>query len=113
MKRNFLLTLTLVVFFMLACLSLSTLAQTQSDAPAKSTLSDAERKAAVAYLEDTRKKFLDSLQGLSEAQWKFKPGPDRWSVAEVAEHIAISEETILGLITGQILKSPAMPEKKE
>ncbi len=109
MKRNSLLTLTLIVFFMLACLSLPALAQTAT----KSTLTDEERKAAVTYLEETRKKFLDSVQGLSEAQWKFKPAPDRWSVAEVAEHIAISEETILGLITQQIMKSPAAPEKKE
>lgn len=110
MKRNSLLNLTLIVFFMLACLSLPALAQTAT----KSTLTDEERKAAATYLEETRKKFLDSVQGLSEAQWKFKPAPDRWSVAEVAEHIAVSEETILGLITQQIMKAPAAtPEKRE
>jgi uncharacterized damage-inducible protein DinB len=113
MKRSSLLRQTLIALFALTMLNLSAAAQTTGSAPAKSTLTDEERKVAVAYLEDTRKKFLDSLQGLSEAQWKFKSAPDRWSVAEVAEHIALSEELILGLITGQILKSPAAPEKKE
>src|SRR5262249_22064739 len=72
-----------------------------------------EREAAISYLEETRGKFLDSIKGLSAEQWKFKPGPDRWSAAEVAEHIAISEEVILGRITQQIMKTPAAPEKKE
>jgi uncharacterized damage-inducible protein DinB len=111
MKRNFLFCLALSVFFTLTCLSLS--AQTQTSSPTNATLTEEERKAAVDYLEESRKKFLESIQGLSEAQWKFKSAPDRWSVAEVAEHIAISEETILGLVTERVMKSPATPEKRE
>jgi hypothetical protein len=71
-----------------------------------------EREAAVAHLEATRAKFLKSIDGLTEAQWRFKPAPDRWSIAEVAEHIAISEGTILGLVQTQILKGPA-PKAEE
>lgn len=67
----------------------------------------ADRAAAVKYLEDTRQAFLKAIDGLTEAQWKFKAGADRWSIAEVAEHIAISEDTILGMITGKILQAPA------
>lgn len=66
-----------------------------------------ERSAAVKYLEETRAAFLKSIAGVSEAQWKFKASPTSWSIAEVAEHIAISEGTILGLITTQMLKAPA------
>ena len=65
-----------------------------------------DRAKAVAYLEETRTTFLKSIEGLSEAQWKFKAGPDRWSIAEVAEHIAISESTIMDLIQKQMLKAP-------
>ena len=113
MKRSSLFRRTLIAVLTLTILSLSAAAQTSNSAPAKSTLTEDERKVAVAYLEDTRKKFLDSVQGLSEAQWKFKSAADRWSIAEVAEHIAVSEEMILGLITQQVMKSPAAPEKKE
>ena len=54
----------------------------------------------------TRAKFLKSIDGLTEAQWTFKPAPDRWSIAEVAEHIGISEGTILGLVQTQMLTAP-------
>ncbi|MEQ1764660.1 MAG: DinB family protein [Pyrinomonadaceae bacterium] len=77
-----------------------------------SPLTDDERKKALDYLKLTRDKFLDSIKGLSDEQWKFKPAPDRWSVAEVAEHIGISESTLFGMVTGQIMKSPADPSKR-
>jgi hypothetical protein len=72
-------------------------------------LTQQERDAAVKHLTETRQKFLDSIAGLSDAQWTFKAGPDRWSIAEVAEHIAISESTILQLITDKIMTAPAPP----
>jgi hypothetical protein len=72
-------------------------------------VSDADRKALLAHLEQTQKQFLASIEGLSEAQWKWKSAPDRWSVAEVAEHITVSESALLGL-TNQAMKAPATPE---
>jgi hypothetical protein len=76
------------------------------------TLSQKEREEGVAELEGSRKAFLDATNGLSEAQWNFKPGPDRWSIAECAEHIGVTETFILNLITEQALKGPAEPEKR-
>lgn len=102
---------TLAAFALLALFGSLTLAQTA--APKTATLSSDERKEAIKFMEETRKNFLDSVKGLSEAQWKFKAAPDRWSVAEVAEHIAVSEETLMSLVTERIVKSPATPEKKE
>jgi len=71
-----------------------------------------ERDVALSHLHATQKAFLDSTQNVTEAQWKFKPGPDRWSVAEVAEHIALSEDFLYEIVTKKILESPASPEKK-
>ena len=79
---------------------------------ADQTLSPAERDHAVAELESSRKAFVEATTGLSEAQWNFKPGPDRWSIAECAEHIGVTETFILNLITEQALKGPAEPEKR-
>jgi len=76
------------------------------------TLSQEERSKAVAELEGSKKAFLDATKGLSEAQWNFKPAPERWSVRECAEHIALSEGFIVGLVTDRIMKAPANPEKK-
>jgi uncharacterized damage-inducible protein DinB len=72
-------------------------------------LSQKDRDAIVKYLGETRAKFLASIDGVSDAQWKFKAGPDRWSIAEIAEHIAVSETTILQLVTERILKTPKVP----
>jgi len=58
-------------------------------------LTKGERDRAMSYLHATRKQLLDAVEGLSEAQWKWKPAPDRWSVAEVAEHITVSEQFLL------------------
>jgi uncharacterized damage-inducible protein DinB len=77
-----------------------------------STLTKEERERAVEYLKQTQKDFLASIAGVSEAQWKFKAGPDRWSIAETAEHIAVAEQTIWDLVSGKIMKSPATPEKR-
>lgn len=80
--------------------------------PATETLTQAEREKGIAELEGSKKMFLDSTKGLSEAQWNFKAAPDRWSIAECAEHIALAEGYIFGNITNGILKAPLTPEKR-
>ncbi len=92
-------------------LTLAGVAQTTA-APAPTTLTAEERAAALASLQATRDAFLKSIAGLSEKQWRFKPAPDRWSVAEVAEHIAVSESSLLALIQTKFMTSPADPSKR-
>jgi len=70
-----------------------------------------ERKAAVKYLKHTQKLFLNSVKGLSEEQLKWKPAPEKWSVFEVSEHIALAESFLFDLISGQIMKVPANSTK--
>jgi hypothetical protein len=70
-------------------------------------LTKEEREAAVKYLKQTQKLFLDSVKGLSEEQLKWKPAPDKWSVFEVSEHITLAESFIFDMIAGQVMKSPA------
>jgi uncharacterized damage-inducible protein DinB len=74
-------------------------------------LTNLERERALSELHAGRKLLLDAVAGLSEAQWNFKPGPDRWSVAEVAEHITRAEDFLFN-VSQQMLTSPATPEKK-
>jgi len=74
-------------------------------------LEQGERDRAMSHLHATRKVFLDSIAGLSDAQWNFKPAADRWSIAECAEHIAVSDDSLFDLLR-QTLKSAAAPEKK-
>lgn len=48
----------------------------------------------LSYLHSSRKQVIDATEGLSEAQWKFKSADDRWSVAEVVEHLILAEKGI-------------------
>jgi len=92
MKRLFTLVLAL------AATAAGSFAQTQAD-----------RDRAVQYLEKTRQGVVDAAKGLSAAQLSFKSAPDRWSVAEVLEHIAAAEDFLYGNIQDKIMKAPARP----
>jgi hypothetical protein len=70
-------------------------------------VTQAEKDRAVQYLESTKKGVLEATKGLSEAQWNFKPAPDRWSVAQVMEHIAAAEDFLLALDKEKVMTAPA------
>src|SRR6266852_9226079 len=74
-------------------------------------VSQAEKDHALQYLESTKKGVLEATKGLSDAQWNFKPAPDRWSVAQVMEHLAAAEDMLRGVTQEQIMKSPAVPAR--
>lgn len=80
---------------------------------ASETLTKADRDKAVAELEGSRQAFLDATKGLSDAQWNFKAAPERWSIAQCAQHIAMSENFIFGVVREKVMKSPATPEKRD
>jgi len=90
-NRSFVLILVLA--------GVGTLARAQS-------LSPADRDKALSYLESTRQGVIDATSGLSPAQWNFKAGPDRWSVAEVTEHIAAAEDYIRGMVVEKVMTAP-------
>jgi hypothetical protein len=71
----------------------------------------ADKEKALVYLETSKKGVLAATKGLSEAQWNFKPAPDKWSVAECMEHIAAAEDYIRGLITEKVMAAPAAPDR--
>jgi len=50
-----------------------------------------ERATAAKYLIQTRDALADVVSGLSDAEWNFKPAPDRWSIAEILEHVVLVE----------------------
>jgi hypothetical protein len=69
-------------------------------------LTDQDRAALVDQLMKTKQAFIDSISGLSDAQWRFKPNPFKWSIAECADHIILSED-FLFTIEQRVLKAPA------
>jgi len=71
-------------------------------------ITDSERSFLVDQLQQSKKYFLDTIAGVTEAQWKFKPSPTAWSIAECAEHIVLSEDFLFKTSQG-ILKTPVVP----
>lgn len=90
------------VIFLVAVACTALIAQAQS-------LSAADREKALKYLESTKQGVADATTGLSAAQWNFKPAPDKWSIAEVTEHIAAAEDFLRARIVEKVMVGPARP----
>lgn len=110
-------TLSIAAAMLLACASGMAAQSEAAPAPATPvaapTLSGAEREKAILNLDATRQLFVKSISGISEKQWRYKPAPDRWSMAEIAEHVTITEEGVLNVVREQIMKERPAPEKRD
>ena len=53
--------------------------------------------------------FLCSIAGVNEAACRLRPAENCWSVLECAEHVAVAEEVMLGLVSGE--RKPRNPEE--
>ena len=82
-------------------------AQTSSDPK----MTRPERAELIELLNKSEKEFLQAVEGLTDEQWAFKPGPDRWSVAECAEHIVLAEALLFETATKSL--TAASDEKWE
>jgi hypothetical protein len=87
------------------CLAVEASAQTAAE------ISDKERAALVEYLTTTRDQVLAESTKLTEAQWMFKAAPDRWSVGEVVQHLALAEPFIFDMQQKQLSAPPATAEQ--
>jgi hypothetical protein len=76
-------------------------------------LTDAEREFAIAEMTKTHDHFMSALQGLSQEQLDFKSDDTSWSIAECAEHIALSEEMIYGMFQGALETTPDASRRSE
>jgi hypothetical protein len=96
---------TLLIVAAAVCVAVPAVAQTP--------LSQADRDALIKDLERSRAMFLESIADVkTEAQWTYKPAPDRWSVAECAAHIIATEAFFRDQIAG-MLKTPAVQVAKQ
>jgi len=102
---------TLLAFLVATACAGSLLAQSSPAPAASGSLTKEERDRAINYLKETEKDFLAAIDGVSDAEWKFKAAPDRWSIAETAEHIATAEDFIWGRVE-EMMNAPANPERR-
>ena len=72
------------------------------------TLTSQELQQATVFLLQTQNGVIGATKGLSDAQWRYKPDPDRWSIAENLYHMAIVQERVLGMME-RLAVAPAPP----
>jgi hypothetical protein len=70
------------------------------------TWSEEDRKYLVENLSRTRDSVTKETKNLSQDQWNFRESPDRWSINQIVEHLAIWElllqrEVSQALIAGE------------
>jgi uncharacterized protein YciI len=75
-------------------------------------VSSAAKARLVDLLQRTQQEIVNESNGLSSEQLAFKAAPERWSIAEVLEHIVLAENLIFDLTT-QVLKTTPQPAKKD
>ena len=73
-------------------------------------LTQEEREFVISLLEENANKFLADIEKITETQWRFKPSASQWSIAEISEHITLSDGLFLSIAQNS-LKSPADNEK--
>ena len=76
------------------------------DASGDPKLTPEERAAAIKLLKESQKEFMDLVENLTDEQWSFKPAPFRWSVGETAEHIALAEGLLFGVVQQTLASKP-------
>ena len=54
-------------------------------------MSEGDRQRLLAHLEMTEAWLVSEVEGLTEAQLRFKMTPESWSIMDVVEHLAIAE----------------------
>ncbi len=72
-----------------------------------------ERGRLLEVLHASAQDFMESIDGLSEEQWTFKQADDRWSIAEVAEHLALTEQFLGPMMIQQLGAAEAGPTERE
>jgi len=65
-----------------------------------------ERAKAIKLLKESQAETLEALEKLSDAQLKFKPAPERWSVLECAEHIMLAEGQLFSAVQRAVATKP-------
>jgi len=69
------------------------------------------RERVIQELRATGDGFLKAVEETSEPGWVFKPGPERWSVAETAEHTTLVFDSITRMLTTRLLEQPLPPRE--
>ncbi len=73
-----------------------------------------ETRSGIAEILESSRQEFNSAAAVAESQANVRPQPDRWSVLECVEHVALVEERFLGrLEQAQPQETPRIDKQKE
>lgn len=76
-------------------------------------LTEAERHTAVSRLEQSWALLVDATGGLTDADWRRRPGPSAWSALDIVEHLALVEHSVAVLLAERLpARPPAPPDRR-
>jgi DinB superfamily len=81
----------------------------------ENSLTTEEIIRAARHLSIARGYLLESVSGLSDSQWNFRPDNDSWSIADTMEHLVLIEgrvHTIIGNMNNAPESEPGHQEKE-
>jgi hypothetical protein len=74
-------------------------------------MDETDRRLLLEALGESRETFLRALGGVTEAEAAWKPAPDRWSIFECAEHVAVGESGMFrGIRQGTPVTAPGIAD---
>jgi hypothetical protein len=73
------------------------------------TITEEERDSAIARLQSSRDLLIDAIGEVSPTQASFRTAPERWSILELVEHLAVSEDALVGIVRHS-LETPPKPD---
>ncbi|HEY3403640.1 MAG TPA: DinB family protein [Ohtaekwangia sp.] len=79
---------------------------TTTQAPAAPAWTEADRKFLLDNLIRSRDEIINETKNLTKEQWNFKESPDRWSINQIVEHIAIWELLFMHEVSRALTREP-------
>src|SRR5258706_7953855 len=92
--------------FHIFCLAIAFTSLSQAADP---NMTQKERDQVIQVLKDSQQEFVKAVSDLTDEQWRWKPAPERWSVAEVAEHIVLAETALFSKME-EAIRNPPNPD---
>lgn len=71
-----------------------------------------ERQAVVEALNTSETRLLELVSGLTDEQWRFREAPERWSIAEIVEHLVLQEAFVRGTVRQMLAGEAASEEQR-
>ncbi|WP_421764601.1 DinB family protein [Ekhidna sp.] len=92
----------LLFLTLLFCIGLVSITNGQVSGNQKSgipTWTEEDREYLLDNLTRSKEELTKEVQNLTEEQWNFKENPDRWSINQIVEHLAIYELIFMNQIS--------------